>query len=141
MVPEASAVKPPKFARFSAMLNDPAVAMGEADGWSTIMPFTINVNNDTTGTNYGTQTSGLTAGTYTITITDANSCSTTETISLNEPDPIAFDLSKVDITCNNPGGSSLGSITVENVSGGTTPFTYFISNTSSSKKRCYHSFS
>lgn len=25
-------------------LNDPKVAMGESDGWSTIMPFTINVN-------------------------------------------------------------------------------------------------
>ena len=91
-------------------------------------PFIINVNNDTTGTNFGTQTSGLPAGTYTITVTDANLCSDTETITINEPDPIIFDLTKVDITCNNSGGSSLGSITVENVSGGTTPFTYFISN-------------
>lgn len=28
----------------TGLLNDPKVAMGEADGWSTIMPFTINVN-------------------------------------------------------------------------------------------------
>ncbi len=93
-----------------------------------VPPFTINVFNTTTSTDFGTQTSGLPAGTYNITITDALSCSTTETITLTEPDAINFDLSKVDITCNNPGGSSLGSITVENVTGGTTPFTYYISN-------------
>ena len=93
-----------------------------------VAPFVINVNNDTTGTNYGTQTSGLPAGDYTITLTDANFCEDTETITITEPDPIAFTLAKVDITCNNPGGSSLGSITVENVTGGTAPFTYYITN-------------
>lgn len=91
-------------------------------------PFTIHVNNDTTSTDYGTQTSGLPAGTYTITLTDSKSCTDTETIVIAEPNPIAFDLTKVDITCNNPGGSSLGSITVENVTGGTAPFTYYITN-------------
>ena len=34
----------PLDANSTGLLNDPAVAMGEADGWSTIMPFTINVN-------------------------------------------------------------------------------------------------
>ena len=91
-------------------------------------PFTINVNNDTTGTDYGTQTSGLPAGDYTITLTDSKSCTDTETITIAEPNPITFDLTKIDITCNNPGGSSLGSITVENVLGGTAPFTYYITN-------------
>ncbi|EDP70825.1 CHU large protein; gliding motility-related protein; possible adhesin AidA-related [Flavobacteriales bacterium ALC-1] len=91
-------------------------------------PFTINVNNDTTSTNYGTQTSSLPAGTYTVTLTDSKSCTATETITINEPDAIAFDLSKVDITCDATGGSSLGSITVENITGGTAPFTYYISN-------------
>lgn len=90
--------------------------------------FVINVNNDTTGTNYGTQTSGLPAGDYTVTITDLNSCTDVETITIIEPNSIDFDLLKVDITCNNPGGSSLGSITIENVIGGTGAFTYYISN-------------
>ena len=91
-------------------------------------PFIININNDTTSTDYGTQTTSLPAGTYTVTLTDSNSCIATETITIAEPNAIAFDLTKIDITCNNPGGSSLGSITVENVTGGTAPFTYFISN-------------
>ena len=116
--------------------SQPILCNGDANGAIDITidtttgtpPFTINVNNDTTSTDYGTQTSGLPAGNYTVTITDANSCTATETITISEPDAIAFDLSKVDITCNDPGGSSLGSITVENVAGGTAPFTYYISN-------------
>ena len=91
-------------------------------------PFVINVNNDSTSTDYGTQTSSLPAGTYTVTLTDANSCTATDTIVISEPDAVVFDLTKIDITCNNPGGSSLGSITLENISGGTAPFTYFITN-------------
>ncbi len=127
-------ITPPEFS--AIVQSEPILCNGDENGAITITidpsvgtpPFTINVNNDTTGTDYGTQTSGLAAGTYTITITDANLCSTSETIVISEPDAINFDLTKVDITCNNPGGSSLGSITVENVSGGTTPFTYYISN-------------
>lgn len=90
--------------------------------------FVINVFNNTTGIDYGTQTSGLTAGNYTITLTDSKSCTDTENIIIAEPTLIDFDLSKVDITCSNPGGSSLGSVTVENITGGSTPFTYFITN-------------
>ncbi|MFG6685195.1 T9SS type B sorting domain-containing protein [Mariniflexile sp. HNIBRBA6329] len=91
-------------------------------------PFVINVHNDTTGTDYGTQTSGLAAGNYTITVTDARGCTDTETIAIGEPNVIDFDLANVDITCSALGGSSLGSITIENVTGGTAPFTYYITN-------------
>ncbi|WP_111682580.1 T9SS type B sorting domain-containing protein [Winogradskyella tangerina] len=127
-------ISPPAF---SAIIeSQPILCNGDANGAIDITidtsvgnpPFTINVNNDITGTDYGTQTTSLPAGTYTITITDANSCATTDTIIISEPDAINFDLSKVDITCSNPGGSSLGSITVENIVGGTAPFTYYISN-------------
>ncbi|WP_245905254.1 T9SS type B sorting domain-containing protein [Gelidibacter algens] len=93
-----------------------------------LAPFVINVLNTTTGTDYGTQTSGLAAGSYVVTVTDAKGCTDTDTIDITEPDVIDFDLTKIDITCNNPGGSSLGSITIENVSGGTGSFTYFITN-------------
>ncbi len=88
-------------------------------------PFVINVNNDTTGTNYGTQTSGLPAGTYTITLTDANSCTDTDTITITEPDPIIVDYDTVDLTCV-PGGVSEGEITINSVTGGVAPYDYYV---------------
>src|SRR5690606_35046527 len=91
-------------------------------------PFVINVNNDTTGVNYGTQTSGLPAGTYTITVTDARSCTATETITINEPDAIVVDYYAIPITCT-AGGISQGSIIIDSVVGGTAPYNYFVTGT------------
>ncbi len=93
-----------------------------------LAPFVLEVINTTTGVNYGTQTSGLTAGTYQITLTDANSCTDTASISLTQPNPIAFTIATVDITCNNPGGTSYGEIIVQGVTGGTAPYTYILNN-------------
>ncbi|MFD2824674.1 T9SS type B sorting domain-containing protein [Lacinutrix iliipiscaria] len=91
-------------------------------------PFVINVNNDTTGTNYGTQTSGLPAGNYTITLTDGNSCTDTEPITIVEPDPIDVTYHTVDITCTGS-GISQGSIIIDGVTGGTAPYNYFVTGT------------
>lgn len=88
-------------------------------------PFVINVNNDTTSTNYGTQTSGLPAGTYTVTLTDSKSCTTTEVITINEPDPILVNYGAIDITCG-AGGVSQGSVIINSVTGGTAPYNYFV---------------
>ncbi|MEP1488239.1 MAG: T9SS type B sorting domain-containing protein [Algibacter sp.] len=87
--------------------------------------FTLNVNNDTTGVNYGTQTSGLTAGTYTITLTDSKSCVDTETISIAEPTPIVVNHHADPITCIGA-GITKGSVVVDNVTGGTGPYNYFV---------------
>ncbi|WP_100611461.1 T9SS type B sorting domain-containing protein [Confluentibacter lentus] len=92
-------------------------------------PFVINVNNDTTGTNYGTQTSGLTAGTYTITLTDSKSCTDTATITITEPTPIIITSSTVPITCDPVGGVSKGSVIINGVTGGTAPYNYFVTGT------------
>ncbi len=91
-------------------------------------PFVINVLNTTSGTDFGTQTSGLTAGDYTITITDSKQCTDTATITISQPNPISFDISTVDISCNNPGGTSFGEIIVENVAGGTAEYVYTVTN-------------
>jgi uncharacterized repeat protein (TIGR01451 family) len=91
-------------------------------------PFIINVNNDTTATDYGTQTAGLPAGTYTITLTDANSCTATETVIIDQPDPIIVDYDAIDITCG-VGGVSQGSIIINSVTGGTAPYNYFVTGT------------
>ncbi|MEM5566179.1 T9SS type B sorting domain-containing protein [Psychroserpens sp. AS72] len=88
-------------------------------------PFVINVNNDTTGTDYGTQTSGLPAGTYTVTITDANLCFSSEIVTINQPDPIVVDVDTIDITCTS-GGISQGSVIINSVIGGTAPYNYFV---------------
>jgi len=91
-------------------------------------PFVINVYNDTTSTDYGTQTSGLPAGNYTITLTDSKSCTDTETITIAEPDPIIVNYHAVDITCS-AGGVSQGSIIIDGVTGGTAPYNYFVTGT------------
>ncbi|OAB78014.1 hypothetical protein ULVI_11045 [Cochleicola gelatinilyticus] len=88
-------------------------------------PFLINVTNTTTGTDYGTQTSGLPAGDYTITVTDAKECAATETITIDQPDPIVVDYDSIDITCG-PGGVSQGSIIINSVFGGVAPYNYFV---------------
>ena len=90
--------------------------------------YVINVYNTTTGTDYGTQTSGLTAGSYTITLTDNNSCTDTETIVIAEPSPIVVNYHSVDITCS-PSGVSQGSVIVDGVTGGTAPYNYFVTGT------------
>ncbi|WP_396601279.1 T9SS type B sorting domain-containing protein [Algibacter sp. R77976] len=88
-------------------------------------PFVINVNNDTTSTDYGTQTSSLPAGVYTITLTDANSCIDTDTITISDPTPIDLSFSVDPISCST-GGVSLGRIIINSVSGGTPNYTYHV---------------
>lgn len=70
-----------------------------------------------------TQTiSNLSSGIYTVTVTDANGCTTTSSIAITEPQCTGFN---VTIVANNPGcnGSDNGSVTAI-VSGGVTPFAF-----------------
>ncbi|ALI98382.1 T9SS type B sorting domain-containing protein [Rufibacter tibetensis] len=68
----------------------------------------------------------LLAGTYTITVKDANGCTTTETVVLRDiAGPSNLALNSVSSTC----GSSNGQIVVANVTGGTAPYTYSINGT------------
>ena len=64
--------------------------------------------------------SGLGAGTYNVTVTDANGCSKTATATITEPAAIALSTTIVNVKCN---GGSDGSINLT-VTGGTAPFTY-----------------
>ena len=93
-----------------------------------VAPFIINVNNDTTGTNYGNQTTSLPAGSYTVTVTDANACTDTAVVVISEPDAIVVTSSTVDITCT-ASGVSQGSVIVNSVTGGTAPYNYFVTGT------------
>lgn len=65
--------------------------------------------------------SGLTAGTYTCTVTDANGCTATQSFTITEPPVLAVSAaSQTDVLCF---GGSNGDATVS-VSGGTTSYTY-----------------
>ena len=65
--------------------------------------------------------SGIPAGTYSCTITDANNCTHTQTVSITQPAQIALSISsQSDVGCN---GGNNGAATIS-VSGGTSPYTY-----------------
>lgn len=61
----------------------------------------------------------LTAGTYSVTLTDDGGCSVSGTISLEEPDPLDWTLSITNLLC---GGTPSGVIDIDNISGGRPPF-------------------
>lgn len=63
---------------------------------------------------------GLSAGTYNVTVTDFNSCTEEVTCIINEPPVLAATCIAVDATCN---GNADGTITV-NATGGTPAYTY-----------------
>jgi len=60
------------------------------------------------------------AGTYTLTLTDANGCSTSAQSTITEPTPLSFTANVTDVLCS---GNNDGVITVS-ASGGTTNYTY-----------------
>jgi gliding motility-associated-like protein len=62
---------------------------------------------------------GLVAGTYTVTATDANGCTGTTTVTITQPSALSSTTSSTQASC----ASNNGSATV-NPSGGTTPYTY-----------------
>ncbi|MFK7950626.1 MAG: proprotein convertase P-domain-containing protein, partial [Saprospiraceae bacterium] len=75
----------------------------------------VNAANQTTDT-----ATALAAGTYDVTITDASSCFTTGTVTVNEPPLIVLDSFTIDVSCN---AAMDGSAKVL-VQGGTSLFTY-----------------
>ncbi|MFS4492723.1 T9SS type B sorting domain-containing protein [Maribacter sp. 2308TA10-17] len=96
-----------------------------------LAPYVINVQNTSTSTDYGAQTSGLPAGNYTVTLTDAKGCVDTETTVITEPSLITYTPSNTAIQCDALGGSttdntSPGSISISGITGGTPEYTYYL---------------
>ena len=93
-----------------------------------LAPYVLEVVNTSTSFNYGTQTSGLTAGNYSVTLTDAKGCVDTETAVISEPDPINYTATSVPITCDSASmNTNPGSITISGTTGGTPEYTYILS--------------
>lgn len=57
----------------------------------------------------GTTAIGLTQGTYTVTVTDANNCTVTTTTTITEPTPLTAGITNTPVLCN---GGSTGTATV-----------------------------
>ena len=88
-------------------------------------PYTFSWDNGATSEDI----SGLTAGSYTVTITDAHSCVQTATYAVSEPTALSVISSITDVSCN---GGNNGAIDIT-VSGGTTPYTFSWSNGATSE--------
>ncbi len=84
-------------------------------------PYTYDLGNGAVSSN---QFSGLTAGNYSVTVADANNCSTVANININGGTaPVAAIDNIVQTSCNQPSGS----VSIS-VSGGRAPFQYNIGN-------------
>ena len=100
-----------------------ALCNGACDGTATAnpsggtSPYTYQWDDAMSQT--GQTATGLCAGTYTVTVTDANGCIGTETVIINDPSVIIDNPTIIDATC----GICDGSITLA-PSGGTGPYTY-----------------
>ncbi|MCK7460590.1 MAG: hypothetical protein MZU84_00090 [Sphingobacterium sp.] len=100
------------------------LCFGDALGTATatpsggIGPYTYSWNSAPVQT---TQTAtGLVAGTYIVTVTDANSCIKTASVTITEPSLLVIATAKTDVACF---GNATGSITAT-PSGGTGPYIY-----------------
>ncbi|MEI6435400.1 MAG: T9SS type A sorting domain-containing protein [Bacteroidota bacterium] len=83
-------------------------------------PFQYLWSNGATGNNI----TGLTAGWFTVTITDANNCQASNNWELTQPEALSLNGTVVPVLCN---GGNTGSVTIT-VSGGTSPFRYLWSS-------------
>ncbi len=90
--------------------------------------------NNNSGSTYATtqNLSGLEAGTYTVTVTDANGCTKTASYTITEPaSALSVSGTVSNVSCGN---NCNGGITLS-VSGGTAPYTYKWNNNSTVKDR------
>ena len=85
-----------------------------------VPPYNYSWSNGSTSPTAG----NLPAGQVTLTVTDANNCSTTSSVTLTQPTDIILNDTKVNVSCF---GGSNGSIDLQ-VNGGVAPYTYLWSN-------------
>ena len=87
-----------------------------AQGTNGTSPYTINWSNGVSGT----LNSNIVAGTYLVTIIDANNCGFDSLITISEPTALSYSPAQTNPTCNS---TCDGSIQLA-VTGGVTPYTY-----------------
>lgn len=100
----------------NATCNGTATGSASTSATGGTSPYTYSWSNGVTSAS----NNNISAGTYTVTITDNNGCTTTSMFSISEPSSMNLSTSSTDANCN---GESSGSITAF-VSGGNSPYTY-----------------
>ena len=98
--------------------NDGAITLGVSGGTA---PYTYNWT--LAGAPFATtqNLSTLSAGTYTVVVTDANNCTETTTVTLTEPAAaISLSTTQINVSCHAGSDASIDL----SVSGGTSPYTY-----------------
>jgi|GEM_PF-3402010 len=103
-----------------ALCNGCANGTATASATGGTAPYTYAWSNGATTAN----ATGLIAGTYTVTVTDAHGCTTTTTATVGQPDALIAAATNTNVSCNG-GANGTADLTV---SGGTTPYTYSWSN-------------
>jgi gliding motility-associated-like protein len=118
----------------SAVITQPASSLNDSDSyinilcsggktgsatvtaWGSQPPYTYlwNPGGQTTST-----ITGLSSGSYTVTVTDSVGCSITSSVTLTQPPPFTDSITSINATCMNNNGSAKVF-----VSGGTGPYTY-----------------
>ncbi|MCB9231265.1 MAG: T9SS type A sorting domain-containing protein [Bacteroidia bacterium] len=88
-------------------------------------PFTYSWSNSATTQDI----SGLSAGTFVVTVTDNNGCALSDSATLNDPLPLSLNFAATDASC--PGVSN-GAIDLT-VTGGTAPYTYVWNNSATTQ--------
>jgi len=83
-------------------------------------PYTYTLDNLATGV----PITGLTAGTYSVTVTDVIGCTDTASVTVTEPDLLIASVVATDVSCN---GANDGAVDLT-VTGGTAPYTYLWDN-------------
>lgn len=118
-----SATINPQTAVVASISKTDASCNGVNDGTATasgsggVAPYTYNWN---PGGQTTAAITGLSAGTYTVTVEDANGCTDESSINIDQPLAISLSTSKNDLLCN---GDNSGDATVT-ATGGTLPYTY-----------------
>ncbi|HSZ72358.1 MAG TPA: SprB repeat-containing protein, partial [Cytophagaceae bacterium] len=99
--------------------NNGAITLSSVAGGTG--PYTFAWSNGATTQNI----SGLTAGAYSVTITDANLCTQIFNFTVTQPAAIAETSTITNVSCS---GGNNGAITLNTVTGGTSPYTFAWSN-------------
>ncbi len=107
--------------------NDGEASIADAQGDHNVYTYQwdASANNATTMT-----VSDLSTGTYLVTVTDSTACSVTTSIFIGEPSPVDLSIVAQDNACN---GEDSGTAAA-NVLGGTSPYSYFWSNSELSRE-------